>query len=547
VKAGTTCSASEERLTALFAVMSEELGARSTSSPSGLAVIERQQTRMRKRAEYVNKALTGKAVDGFIADNAYVSQRELGVSAQIVRDAAYFILRALENVTTQFDEDEVQNTLSIDLLLDLWRFGPGASNGIRGTHTADKVEQLMTCTPPSESLVAKLRSRNAYFQLFDERHEGRGQLLIQGSRLTTVPKNEDTERTIAIEPSGNMALQLAAGEYLTLGLRAIGVDIRDQQPKNKLLAQSGSIDGGIATIDLKSASNLYGCDLVRLLLPPKWFRLLMQIRSEQIELPSGEQLRLNMISTMGNGFTFPLMTLINCALIYAYRCQRGGPNLFIDWTHTAVFGDDIIVPTHEYTGICELLSSAGLVVNHDKSFCEGPFRESCGGDYFDGVDVTPFYVRRLASNADVYTAINQCLSWCGRTGVLLPSTLRCLKSYLRGPIYLVPEWNSPTSGVMTALVPKRYKYLSPVPLAVKRSSSLFTCMLACGGYIESAGLDFVFTPRQNKTRYVVKKSRLPNGFLDGSDRVSRSEHVTYIVAILVASVFEELVTHVTSR
>lgn len=447
-----------EKLENFFSVMSSELRSKQLDGPKAYAR-DRLLSRMRKRAEFTQTGLADKAISSFMEDNNLVGSTPLRLSREIQYNARYFIQIALERYTSLLDPEGVQETLDLGHIFDSWRFGPGASNGVRGTHTADKISQKMTCTPQCASLVLKLRKLNPYFRLFDESQGSFGISIVQGSRLTTVPKNEETERTIAIEPSGNMALQLAAGRYLEETLRRIGLDIRTQQPKNKALACSASINGSMATIDLKSASNLISQDLVRALFPPEWCWLLWALRSHMTKLPNGEWVRQNMISTMGNGFTFPLMTLILCALIYANRAIRGGPSLYIDWSSTAVFGDDIIVPTSEYVSVCETLESAGFIVNNDKSYSTGQFRESCGGDYLSGYDVTPFYVRRLTSDPDVYVALNQVFGWCARHNIILPATLLYLKGLLTR-VHLVPEWHGDDSGLRTPGVERRYTYLS---------------------------------------------------------------------------------------
>jgi hypothetical protein len=64
-----------------------------------------------------------------------------------------------------------------------------------------------------------------------------------------------------------------------------------------------------------------------------------------------------------------------------------------------VFGDDIIVPTDVYPVLTSLLTTCQLKVNTSKSFDHGKFRESCGMDAYDGIDVTPAYVRQLPGAA----------------------------------------------------------------------------------------------------------------------------------------------------
>jgi hypothetical protein len=561
----------EERLTTFFNTMLEELLA---VEPQSFAV-SRQVQRARKRARFLREDLRGKAVDDFLLVNERVRvlQNEtppsLVLDPRIVNNARLYITTVLERYTTSWDAEAVQTPLEMSFLWSNWRYGPGASNGIRGTHAADKIWQDMTCTALCEPLVRKLRSMNPYFLARDGRKGVSGTTVVDGSRLTTVPKNEDTERTIAIEPSGNMCLQLAAGMYLEGALRYIGLDIRNQSPKNMEMAKRGSSDGSVATLDLKSASDMISIDLVRALMPREWFDLLIKLRSPTITVnrdgksaDGGVQVELHMISTMGNGFTFPLMTLLIVALIYGFRCTRGGPNLFVNWADTCVFGDDIIIPTHEYEGFVDVLTKAGLVVNLDKSFSAGAFRESCGGDYLNGVDVTPFYAKSLAVEPDIYVVINQLAQWSAREGILMHKTFTLLRSYIDGKPHLVPEWLNPDQGILTTGCPRRYTYLTLAKLQhqLPKEAECFAMPLVCGGYMsvapikpdayayEAPGLfkqthkyvykvgdeSLFYLPRSSKMPIVrTRRSRLPQGYLDGWDPGYRSQQdASWIAGIL---------------
>lgn len=521
----------EDNLQCFFDVLSRELADQPSRDPSVDYAVERQMRRARKRAQFKVKGLEEKAVEDFITSNRLAGEVQLAIDHQILSDARHFITCVLERYTKYLDPEAIQQPLCLDHVLENWRFGPGASNGIRGTHTAVKLLQDMTCTARTEPFVRTLRNRNPYMFLNDEK-TGLGTRVVDGSRLTTVPKNEDTMRTIAIEPSGNMALQLSAGRYLEGALRSIGLDITNQQPKNKAMAREGSISGGFATIDLKAASDMISIQLVRALMPKDWFDLIMAIRSPRIELPNGEYLELNMVSTMGNGFTFPLMTLLLAALIYGFRAQYGGPNLYIDWSTACVFGDDIIILSHEYEPFCKVLVSAGLIVNYDKSYSAGPFRESCGGDYYLGYDCTPVYIQSIATAPEIYTAINQVLEWCGRNNIFLYRTLNHLIGLLDHKVFLIPEWYNPDQGIRTATCSRKYSYLSVKPVYRTVISSVYDMMLAVGGYISEFGTHddgnskLLYTPRLNKPRYVVRKARLPKCYRDGGDPLTRSPAVT---------------------
>lgn len=522
----------KDRLLAFFNTMSAEISLSHGDAAHSYAV-NRQIMRMRKRAQLGDSDLLAKkAVDKFVSINDTVKVFSLSLDEDIVSNAREFIETALWRFTTKFSPDSIQESLDLRWLYDNWKFGPGASNGVTGTHACKKIVQPFTSTSQATRYVSWLRESNPYFRSYDG--NGNGIVVTSGSRLTTVPKNEDTERTIAIEPLGNMALQLAAGTYLEGTLRMIGLDIKDQQPKNKAMARRGSIDGSLATIDLASASDSISIPLVRALFPKKWFELLMDLRSPVTTLPDGRVVEMHMMSTMGNGFTFPLMTFIFVSLIYALRCRRRGPRLFIDWSNTCVFGDDIIVPTREYEALCNILEKAGFSVNKEKSFSSGPFRESCGGDYFEGHDVTPFYVKSLRNDSEIYVAINQLLKWSGTHKVCVTSSLRLLVSYLKRGPYLVPEWMDPSEGILTSQCPRRYKYLSAKPIPSEHKRGHFDMMLAVGGYITEDRSGVFFTERSAKVRLNTCKARLPNGYLDGWCPDRGSPSASSWVALMVS-------------
>lgn len=206
------------------------------------------------------------------------------------------------------------------------------------------------------------------------------------NRVETVPKNWKTHRTIACEPEGNLPLQLAFDNWTKRRLRSIGIDLGDQS-QNQRYAERGSILGHLATLDLSMASDTLSFNAVAWLLPTEWFDYLNAVRARFGKLPNGRLIEYAKFSSMGNGATFALETLIFAAACYAVR-----PKVF------SVYGDDIIIDSSKVIQIRKLLSFFGFRANEDKSFHTGSFRESCGGNYFDGEDVTPFYVRWEPSN-----------------------------------------------------------------------------------------------------------------------------------------------------
>lgn len=211
-------------------------------------------------------------------------------------------------------------------------------------------------------------------------------------KLSFVPKNAKTLRVVKPEPVLNGMFQLGIGEYMARRLSALGIDITDQT-RNQRLAKVGSLTGALATLDLSSASDTISIGAVSHLLPLEWFCFLSNLRSGRIEHPTDQDRvwETSMFSQMGNGFTFPLETLIFWALTSA------SADLMKSSSEISVYGDDIIVGTEVVPLLIRVLHAVGFVVNEKKSYWTGNFRESCGKDYLSGFDIRPVYVKDCLS------------------------------------------------------------------------------------------------------------------------------------------------------
>lgn len=214
--------------------------------------------------------------------------------------------------------------------------------------------------------------------------------IVPGNRITFVPKDGRTDRSIAIEPSLNLMLQLGIDGFIRKRLLRYGIDL-DSQEKNQELARLGSLHGSYATIDLASASDSISMKLCELILPRDWYNYLSKVRSPQGEL-HGEIIQYEKISSMGNGFTFALETAIFASVVYAVSIIV---DKRFDRNKIAVYGDDIIVPTHLANKTVEALSIFGFKTNTDKTFLSGKFRESCGADWFEGLPIRPVFLKDL--------------------------------------------------------------------------------------------------------------------------------------------------------
>jgi hypothetical protein len=118
-------------------------------------------------------------------------------------------------------------------------------------------------------------------------------------------------------------------------------------------------------------------------LPQKWYKYLADVRSPFGKIGT-KLFKYSKFSSMGNGSTFALESLI-----FASLCYATGSKAF------SVYGDDLIIETELVDDLVDLLRFFGFSVNADKSYVSGPFRESCGTDWYEGYDVTPFYLRNV--------------------------------------------------------------------------------------------------------------------------------------------------------
>lgn len=214
------------------------------------------------------------------------------------------------------------------------------------------------------------------------------------NRVEVVPKNWKTHRTIACEPDGSLPFQLAFDDYAKERLRLNGVDLSDQF-RNQDLARIGSIDGSFATIDISCASDTVALNAVHGLFPIDWAQYLSAFRSSHYKGKFGLGSYAK-FSSMGNGSTFAIETLI-----FASACYAVGSRKF------SVYGDDIVIETELVKDLLRFLRFLGFRVNSDKSYFDGPYRESCGTYWFSGQSVTPFFLRGgISGKPDICHVVN---------------------------------------------------------------------------------------------------------------------------------------------
>lgn len=284
----------------------------------------------------------------------------------------------------------------LDDIIGLSRFGPGVTTDCKGQWLTPSEKLLKGKVTPGLRGNLDTSLRGSDFPTFASLHKGEVEF---GNHVITVPKNAKTDRTIAVEPGINAFFQRGVGVFLQKRLRRWGVDLRDQSV-NQDLAREGSISSLLATVDLSAASDSLAIETVRLLLPRDWVVLLETLRSPNYKI--GEYwTRYEKHSSMGNGYTFELESLIFFSLLLGIRRLHGKKDDII-----SVYGDDIICPVAYMSHLISTLDVLGFQVNREKTFCSSPFRESCGAHFYDGKACTPFYFKKSRSVPQVITLAN---------------------------------------------------------------------------------------------------------------------------------------------
>lgn len=261
----------------------------------------------------------------------------------------------------------------------------------------------------------------------DKLHEA--EVLEPSARVVLVPKDSRGPRIISCEPAELMYIQQGLMEvlYETIEnhpLTAGRVNFTDQS-LNRSMALFGSITDQIATIDLKDASDRVSLALVELLFPFNWVEAFKACRSPQTTLPDGSKVKLQKFAPMGSACCFPVEALTFWAIASAVTRDL----------NTLVYGDDIICEAPQADQVMDALESFGLKVNRDKSYTTGPFRESCGGDYHNGCDVTPVRVRKALGTSHTlrFTATDLANELLAKFGLEALGAIRVIEDVI-GPI-----------------------------------------------------------------------------------------------------------------
>lgn len=337
-------------------------------------------------------------------------------------------------------------------------------------------------------------------------------------RVISVPKTLKTPRIIAIEPTCMQYMQQAMLNPLVNGLEsqvivpnkgqnlAFGFLGFTHQEPNRYLAQRGSREGGLATLDLSEASDRVLNSHVLSLLHryPHFSEAVQATRSRTASVPIRgglKKISLVKFASMGSALCFPMEAMVFLTVVlYGIEQKLRTPltrrTVMSLRGKVRVYGDDIICPVDCVDDVIAALDLFGFKVNRDKSFWTGQFRESCGGEYYDGFDVTPIKFRRVFPtshhDASEVIALVEFRNACYLRG--LWQTTRYLDKRIREVLKYFPivESTSPGIGRLSFLSYKEERFDAhhhrplvkayvnasrPPPSSVSGEGALLKCLL----------------------------------------------------------------------
>lgn len=492
---------------ALYQLVVQDTQEAQPGSAYSYAVSSLRKNLLKKLRTSQTKLTRQTAIQAFL--DRHLSRREI-------------ILPSLMNATG-FCAQVLHDHLTEEEIVLGMRTGPGASNSdARSTCSWVKLTHSVI-TASSEAVYAEYHN---LIQKFDKplfaaeviRSKTFGTPEYRNyNKLCTVPKNDTTDRVIAIEPIVNSVLQQGCRSALEQRLKQYNIDFSSQPAINRALARVGSMTGEFATVDFSAASDFITRDLVTRLLPSDWSEYLMFVSSPATSV-DGVIHSGNVCFSMGNAITFPLQTLIFLSLVKEVYARRGMPLLINK--NVAVFGDDVVLLSEFAEDFMNLARECGLVPNMDKSFVSGEFRESCGADWFLGFNVRPVYIRSVKSVPDLFVVRNTLAAWYIRWGVqswsaidLIDDELKLRRHFLVVPLHAPLNSGIRLSSTSEMKVDSNgshiYDSMVLVPLKRKYRKSIRHNMWLVQAHLNGALIGPYINERPKTQRYIRRKSISP--------------------------------------
>lgn len=344
---------------------------------------------IRQICEYAYKADFGSiddtkgqsVIDNFIATDTLLEQEALSCPPQVLV-LAHELIRSL---FYKFSPD-----LSGD-------YGPGicSDSDLTGKHSALKIDSPALRNYHDSYLYEATDAMEDGFSGVMSTHASYFNAELK-SKVILVPKDSRGPRLICCEPTTNQWIQMSLMRSIYRHVEAheltAGSINFTSQDVNRGLVKVASINRNWSTIDLKDASDRVRLDLFKFLFNgTSLLGPALACRTNHYTTPDGTTHRMRKFAPMGSALCFPIMALTIWAILSAFISLKSNQ---LVTTSLYVYGDDIIVPQHLFTECCDILESVSLRVNKKKSFDGSYFRESCGADYYFGVNVTPIRLRK---------------------------------------------------------------------------------------------------------------------------------------------------------
>ncbi|UJQ85699.1 MAG: putative replicase protein [Hampduvirus faecihabitans] len=308
--------------------------------------------------------------------------------------------------TLQLTADLVSTTLgSFDPMSYRPKHGPGAVSDQKGKSYKYDFPQW---SDQLEAVFPQAEFAYANYAIWAEQG-GLDSTSTPTSKLICVPKTQKGPRLIASEPVAHQWCQQVIWKFLEERVAKTWISnsltFRDQRG-NQVFAQQASKTGSHWTVDLSAASDRVSCRFVERLFrrSPDLLRALIAVRtpyiSQEIDRACPKLYELRKFTTMGSACTFPVesigfLTIALSAVLHVRKIRPTFRSLIRISKEVRVFGDDLIIPSDAGKVLEALLHHLDFKVNHAKTHRNGRFRESCGMEVYDGVDVTPSYILQL--------------------------------------------------------------------------------------------------------------------------------------------------------
>lgn len=281
--------------------------------------------------------------------------------------------------------------------------GPGSVAELRGDTSLDSKYRLLK----PDQLIRTVFSMCAGIDVSTYLPLRLSGVTARQSQIVFVPKSMKTKRVISKEPATLQYFQQGISRSIDRYVRKSRtlrqhIDLHDQE-RQRRMALDASRTRDYATVDLSAASDSVSYALVRgVFAGTPLYPYLVALRSRTVELPSGKVLEVAKFAPMGSALCFPIETLVFaaiCECTVRYVRQTTG----ISYPEYGVYGDDIIIADPCLEDLKTNLRLCGFTLNEGKSYAgTARFRESCGCDAFDGVDVTPMKIGRRYSSRLVH-------------------------------------------------------------------------------------------------------------------------------------------------